>query len=150
MLTASERKQVIDELSDHVGFTPMGSFISIVFVGDDRKELGSLPVDLNNISDQAAWVVNSCLASCWRRSPSLLELLLERMVVQGGKGALAPVLARVRRKEDPNPDPFATLWVLSNQPFLDRVPLRSAAKRLVEEITHPILRVNGPSLSGKT
>jgi|GEM_PF-6783567 len=151
MLTRDERIQVINDLSDHVGLTnTIGALITIVFSVSDRAELGNLPTDLNNVQDQATWVVDACLSSRWRLNPSLLELLLVRLTGQGGKGGLMPILVRVQRQEDPNPDPFQARWVLSNQPFLDRGPLRSAARLLVEDIGQPILRVNGPSLSGKT
>jgi len=151
MLTRDERTLVIEALSEHVGLDgSIGLLITLVFQGLDRTELGSLPVDLRSVRDQSIWVVDSCLSSRWRRVPSLMELLLTRLVSQAGQGALEPALERVQRKEDPNPDPFDTFWVLADQPFLDREPLRPAARRLVEESERPILRVNGPSYTGKS
>jgi hypothetical protein len=151
MLTRDERTIIIDELSDHVGpGGSMGPLITIVFLAPDRAELGSLPLNLNTVVDQAAWLVDSCLASRWRLNPSLLELLLIRLVIQGGKGGLQPVLTRVRAQVDPNPNPYMSLWVLSDQPFLDRDSLRTAAKQLIEDVARPILRVNGPKSSGKS
>jgi hypothetical protein len=151
MLTRDERDQVIDDLADHVGLTSsIANVITIVFQGPDRTELGNFPLNINNVRDQAAWLVDGCLSSRWRLNPSLLELLLVRLTGQGGKGGLMPILQRVRTGVDPNPDPFNSLWVLASQPFLDRGPLRGTARQLVEDSSQPILRVNGPSRSGKT
>lgn len=151
MLTREERDWVIDDLADHVGLTsPIGGLITIVFTGTTRTELGNLPLDLTTVPDQAAWVVDSCLTSRWRLAPSLLELLLTRLVNRGGKGRLAPILARVQSGIDPNPDPFTTRWVLADQPFLDRATLRVTAKQLIENVARPVLRVFGPPQSGKT
>jgi hypothetical protein len=151
MLTRGERIEVIDGLSDHVGLDgSIGALITVVFQGPDRAELGSLPLDLNTVPDQAAWLVDSCLASRWHRNPSLLELLLTRLVVRGGKGSLQTLLTRVQSGVDPNPDPYMSLWVLADQPFLDRESLRTAAKQLIEDVARPILRVNGPKSSGKS
>jgi hypothetical protein len=151
MLTRDEREQVIDDLADHVGFGgQIANLVTIVFQVAERADLGVFPSNLGNTRDQAAWLVDACLANRWRRNPSLMELLLYRLSEQGGKGSLVPILQRVRAGTDPNPDPFQSLWVLSDQPFLDRGPLRGAARQLVEDINRPILRVNGPSLSGKT
>jgi hypothetical protein len=151
MLLRDERTQVIDDLADHIGLTgKIGTFLTVVFVGTNRDEFRNLPTDLTNVSDQATWVVDTCLSSRWQFNPSLLELLLQRLVVQGGKGALQPILTRVQAGTDPNPDPFRSLWVLSDQPFLDRAPLRIAARRLIEDSAKPIFRVNGPAKSGKS
>ncbi len=150
MLTKDERQKVIDQLSEHVAPpNTMGNFIRQTFGAADRAELGELPLDLNRTSEQAAWVVDACLSSRWRRNPSLLEQLLapfDFLEILGFK----ELQGRVRRKEDPNPDPFDSFWVLVNQPFLSRPALRKAAKALVEGVGQPILRVNGPSKSGKT
>jgi len=151
MLTREERIWVIDDLSDHVGLTStIGGLITTVFPGATRTELGSLPLDLTTVPDQAAWVVDSCLTNRWRLNPSLLELLLVKLVNLGGKGRLAPILSRVHSGIDPNPNPFSTLWVLADQPFLDRASLRVSAKQLVENVAKPVLRVFGPPKSGKT
>lgn len=151
MLTREEREQVIDDLADHVGPTSsIGDLLTIVFQPAQRTDLGAFPLNLNNVRDQSAWLVDACLANRWRRTPSLLELILERLTVQGGVGRLTTILQRVRLGTDPNPDPFVSLWVLSRQPFLGRGPLRGAARQLIEDNSRPILRVNGPSRSGKT
>jgi|SRR5215213_918084 len=152
MLTRDEREQVIADLSDHVAPpNTMGNFIKLTFIDpQERVELGELPLDLNRVSDQAGWLVDASLSSRWRRSPSLLERLLTRLIDFGGKGGLAPFLARVQQGIDPNPDPFRTFWVMAQQPFLSRPDLRTAARNLVEGVNQPILRVNGPSKSGKT
>jgi hypothetical protein len=152
MLTTDERIQVIDELSDYAAPpNSIGVLVRSVFsIPADRTELGQLPLDLVTVTDQASWLVDACLSSRWRRSPSLLELLLTRLVNTAGKGALAPLLTRVQQKIDPNPDPFATFWVLAQQPFLSRPQLRNAARDLIDGVNQPILRVNGPGKSGKT
>jgi hypothetical protein len=151
MLTRAERTSLIEELSDHLGpGGSMSSLIMIVFQGPARAELGPLPLDLNTVADQCAWMVDSCLASRWRLTPSLMDLLLNRLVRQGGKGGLQSILTRVQAKVDPNPNPYKSLWVLADQPFLDRDRLRDAAQKLVEDPARPILRVNGPKWSGKS
>ena len=151
MLTRDERDQVIADLSDHVAPpNTIGNFIKITFVDpQDRVELGELPLDMNRVSEQASWLVDACLSSRWRRAPSLMERLLNQLIT-AGKGGLASLLTRVQQKIDPNPDPFSTFWVLAQQPFLSRPDLRKAARNLVEGVNQPILRVNGPSKSGKT
>lgn len=153
MLTREERDRVIAELGDHVAPpNSIGNFIRITFVdAPDRVELGDLPLDLNRVSEQASWLVDACLSSRWRRSPSLLERVLDKLITAGKGGLEFPaLLTRVQQKIDPNPDPFATFWVLAQQPFLSRPDLRKAARNLVEGVNQPILRVNGPSQSGKT
>ena len=150
MLTKQERDDVIAALAQHLGLTPVGPLIQVVFTLPDRAELGEINTQLNTATDQAAWIVDSCIANRWRRNPSLLELLLNRLVNNAGFGALAPILTRVQQKIDPNPNPFDSLWVLASQPFLSRPDLRAAAKALVEGVNQPIMRVNGPSKSGKT
>jgi hypothetical protein len=151
MLTHEERDWVNEDLAAHVGLTStIGNFILITFPGPYKTELGSIPVNLSTIEDQATWVVDACLSSRWRLNPSLLASLLQKLVNQGGKGRLAPILTRVQAQEDPNPDPFLAQWVMANQPFLGRLPLRTAAKQVIENFAQPILRVWGPSKTGKT
>jgi hypothetical protein len=151
MLTRVERDWVIEDLADHVGLSsPIGGLIRTVFAGPNRAELGNLPLDLATVPDQAAWVVDSCLTSRWRLNPSLLELLLLRLVNQGGKGRLAYLLPRVQARTDANPDPFNALWVLADQPFQDRASLRVAPRHVIENSARPILRVFGPPKSGKS
>jgi len=69
---------------------------------------------------------------------------------QPGMPDFSALLARVKLKDDPNPDPFKSFWVMANQPFVARPDLRKAAKALLESVNQPILRVNGPSKSGKS
>lgn len=150
MLTKDERKEVIDELSDYAAPpNSVGALIRTVFTVQDRAELGDLPLDLLTVTDQSTWLVDSCLVSRWRRTPSLMEQLLTGLVVRG-KGPLQRLVTRVQQQIDPNPDLFKTLWVLAHQPFLSRPQLRNAARDLVENVDQPILRVYGPSKSGKT
>jgi hypothetical protein len=151
MLTKAEREQVISDLTEHTAPpNTVGALFKTTFTFEYRTDLGEPPLDMNRTSEQAAWLVDACLSLRWRRLPSAMELLLTRLVNTGGKGGLAPILTRVQQKIDPNPDPFDTLWVMAQQPFFSRLPLRKAARNLVEGVNQPILRVNGPSMSGKT
>src|ERR1051326_5912255 len=149
MLTSQERDDVIQALAQHLVMTPMGALLTATFSLAAARELGDLPTNLNNVRAQAIWLVDVCISSRWRLTPSLLESLLNRLV-SSGNGPLAPLLARVQQKIDPNPDPFRTHWVLASHPFLSRPDLRKAARALVESVNQPILRVNGPTQSGKT
>jgi len=150
MLTRQERTDIIGALAQHLVQTPIGTLITLVFSLPDRKELGEMPLTLIVPTDQATWIVDACMTSKWRRNPSLMELLLNRLANQPGMPDFSAVLARVKLKEDPNPDPFQSFWVMANQPFLARPDLRKAAKDLLESVNQPILRVNGPSKSGKS
>ena len=150
MLLETERTEVIAELGDYAAPpNSVGALIRIVFNVQDRAELGELPLDLLTVTDQATWLVDSCLVSRWRRTPSLMEKLLSGLVVRG-KGNLQRLVTRVQQQIDPNPDLFNTFWVRAHQPFLSRPQLRRAARDLVESVNQPILRVYGPSKSGKT
>jgi hypothetical protein len=151
MLTKNEREQVIADLTDYVAPpNTMGALIKAAFTPPSRLEIGEMPLDMYRTSEQATWLVDACLAGGWRLQPSLLESLLNRLVNFGGKGGLDPILTRVRQGVDPNPDPYRTLWVMNHQPFFSRQALRKAARDLVEGVNQPILRVNGPSKSGKS
>lgn len=150
MLKTDERDEVIAALSDYAAPpNSVGALIRTVFSTPDRAELGDLPLDLLTVTDQATWLVDACLLSRWRRTPSLLEQLLSGLVVRG-KGQLEELVTRVQNKIDPNPNLFNSFWVLAHQPFLSRPQLRRAARDLVESVNQPILRVYGPSQSGKT
>lgn len=150
MLTEDERKEVIAELGDYAAPpNSVGAFIRTVFSVQDRADLGDFPLDLPTVTDQSTWLVDACLLSRWRRTPSLLEQLLTALVARG-KGPLQRLVTRVQQQIDPNPDPFNALWVRGHQPFLSRAQLRNAARDLVESLNQPILRVYGPSKSGKT
>lgn len=149
MLTPDERKEVIAELSDYAAPPNSVGILTRLFTGPDRLELGDMPLELLTVTDQSTWLVDACLLSRWRRNPSLLEQLLSALVVRG-KGGLQRLVTRVQQQIDPNPDPFRTSWVLARQPFLGRPQLRVAARDLVDSVNQPILRVYGPSKSGKT
>jgi len=150
MLTKQEREELIAALAQHLVQTPIGTLITLGFSLPERKELGEMPLNLTVASQQATWMVDACMTSKWRRDPSLIELLLNRLANQPGMPDFSAVLARIKLKDDPNPNPFTSFWVMANQPFLARPDLRKAAKDLLESVNQPILRVNGPSKSGKS
>src|ERR1035441_246045 len=96
MLTHEERDWVIEDLAAHVGLTStIGNFILITFPGPYKTELGSIPVNLSTIEDQATWVVDACLSSRWRLNPSLLGSLLQKLINQGGKGSIPVNLSTI-------------------------------------------------------
>lgn len=148
---SDERADIVHTLADHLAAgTTISTLIAVAFPGNSRIEFQTLPTNLTNVLDQAAWVVDTCLASRWRLTPSLLESLLDRLVNIAGRGEFLHILERVRRKEDPNPDPFLSPWLLRDEPFVNRAGLRTAVRSLFEDSSRPILRVNGPEKSGKT
>jgi hypothetical protein len=80
----------------------------------------------------------------------LLESLLQWLVTSKGIGALNQILMRVRAGTDPNPNVYATRWVLALQPFFARHTLRPMAKQFIEQNGTPLLRILGPDGSGRT
>lgn len=150
MLTPDERRQVIEELADFVGLTgDIRQFVRATLGVNQKDLLVDLPVNCILIPDQAAFVVDHCLQSRWKFTPSLLEMVLVRLV-DNGKADLAPMRDRVRAGTDPNPSAYKTLWVLADQPFIDRKNLRARLEQLVEGGDRPILRVTGVRGSGKS
>lgn len=150
MLKTEERPQVIAELADHLG--PTGSvrdFIRAVFGVYQKEMLLQLPTSYTMIADEAQFVVDYCLESRWNFNPSLMELLLVRLVFFG-KPNLAPLRDRVHAGIDPNPNAYHTLWVLADQPFIDRKNLRTKLEQLVEKKERPIMRVFGVRGTGKS
>ena len=151
MLTPDERRLVIDEFADHIGLTgDVRQFISVVFGTNQQSLLLALPTNYTTVPDQAQFVVDHCLESRWSVDPSLLELLLAQLVTYGGKGNLAALRNRVHARLDPNPNVYKTLWVLADQPFIDRSNLRPKLTQLIEKNDRPILRVWGARGSGKS
>lgn len=154
MLTREETTKVTAYLADHLG--PTGDIrvlIQTVFAPEHKAILLAMPTNIPGIEDQAHWLVQYCLASRWPPDParaSLLELLLARVISIGGVGALGPLRDRVNQRVDPNAEVFQARWVIANQPFFDRVGTRDAIRKLLEGVTHPILRINGPDGSGKS
>ncbi len=153
MLTRDETTTVTAHLADHLGTTGhVRVLIQTVFAPDHAPILLALSDDISGIPDQAAWLVQYCLASRWPADParaSLLELLLVRLV-DSGVGALAPLRDRVHDRADPNDEIFQARWVIADQPFFDRVKTRQAIRQLLGSSTYPILRINGPDSSGKS
>jgi hypothetical protein len=151
MLKVDEVPAVASALADHLGPTgDVRSLISVVFKPNHKPILAALPTNISTIGDQTQWLLEYCVLSRWALKPSLLELLLIRLVDVAGNGKLASMRDRVHNRIDPNPDIFQAQWVLANQPFFDRKEIRTSAKLLIERSEQPILRVNGPRGSGKT
>lgn len=151
MLTPDERRLVIEELADHLGPTgDVRQLVTVIFAPNHKDLLLILPTNVTAIVDQAQFVVDHCLDSRWTYNPSLMELLLIRLVSTGGKGNLAPIRDRVQAGTDPNPNVYKTLWVLAGQPFIDRKNLRAKLQQFVEMSDRPILRVWGVRGAGKS
>ncbi len=151
MLEQTESQRVIEALANHLANEGnVREMIRLTFSPNHKPLLLELPTDMNAPADQALLIVNQCLVSGWSLVPSLLELLLIRLVDRAGEGWLAPIRDRVHDKIDPNVALFSTCWVVANQPFFDRSEIRKAAKNLLANNQRPILRVNGPDKSGKS
>lgn len=150
MLTPEERRQVIDELTDVVGLTgDVRQFIRLALGVNQKELLVDIPTNCTLIPDQAEFVVDYCLQNRWKVRPSLMELVLARLV-NSGKANLVLLRDRVHSGTDPNPNAYKTLWVLADQPFIDRKNLRTKLAQLVEMSDRPILRVTGVRGSGKS
>lgn len=151
MLTKDESSSVIDALSSWIALTgDIRQFIQANFGTHGSALLKALPLNLVSIPDLSDWLVQQCLKDKWSSTPSLLELLLVPLINQAGHGWLAPILARVRLRQDPNPNPFDSLWIRAGQPFFDRTSSRRAIQHLVEDKDKRVLRIFGPSRSGKS
>lgn len=151
MLTQAERKLVEVELADVLAEqNDPRALISVIFGPGAKPLLRELPTSLNRADQYAEFTLDFCLRSRWKENPSMLELLLTRLVDFHGKGNLAQLRQRVRNRIDPNPDPFESTWVLADQPFFDRQKLRPYVKQLIERNDRPLLKVNGPPGSGRS
>jgi len=154
MLTREETITVTGYLANHLGASgDIRVLIQTLFAPDHTPILLALPTNIPGIEDQSRWLVQYCLACRWppkAEQPSLLELLMVRLINNAGVGALAPLRDRVRVHTDPNDDVFQTRWVIANQPFFARFGTRQAIRQLIEGVSYPILRINGPECSGKS
>jgi len=150
MLTPEERRQVIEELADYLSLSGnVREFVRVALGPSQREVLVDLPTSYTLIRDQAEFVVDHCMQSRWTLRPSLMELVLT-FLVDSGKPDLVALRNRVQSGTDPNPNAYQTLWVLADQPFVDRRDLRTKLAQFVEMSDRPILRVLGVSGSGKS
>src|SRR5262249_3897506 len=147
-------KSVTEYLANHLGASgDIRTLVQTVFAPDHTAILLALPTNINRIEDQAEWLVQYFVGSRGPPEPprgAMVELLLARLINTPGFGALAPLRDRVNQRIDPNAGIFQARWVIANQPFFDRGVTRLAIQQLIEGVTHPILRINGPNKSGKT
>lgn len=151
MLTPAERGDVEGELAAVLAEqADPRAFLTIVFGPAATPLLQELPTTFSRAQEFAAFTLNFCLRKRWSSDPSMLELLLTRLIDSHGRGALGGLRTRVRGKVDPNPDLFVSNWILGAQPFFDRQDLRGCARKLLEENDRPLLRVNGPAGSGRS
>lgn len=128
------------------------SHISVYFDGDGPKVLTELPPNVTSYGDYALYVVDICLRSGWSTTPSWMERLLDKLLQGGvaqGFAILTAALERVRRKEDPTLGYYDSLWVLRQQPFLNRRKLRDRLRPFIQKGEKPLLRINGPG-AGRT
>lgn len=150
MLTPDERNLVEIELGDLLAeYSDVKVFIAVAFPNREKPLLRELPLGLNRPGDYSAYILDHCLRSRWESDPSMMELLLARLVGRG-KVNLSPLLDRVRLHVDPNPDVYAARWVLGRQPFFARSDLRKHVQQLIAKNERPVLRVNGPEGSGRS
>jgi hypothetical protein len=135
VLTCAERLEVQRAFAEALASQPNPqSLIETVFMSDAKTILldlrsGGSPRDI------AAFTLTACLVSRWVREPSLLEMLLEYLVEQRGRGDFGPMLNRVRQGEgqDPNASVYAATWLLGgSRPLFDRHGLRRQMRLLIE------------------
>lgn len=145
MLTIPERQDVERETSIALAAqTNPKSHLQTIFLMETDEILAQLPLTINSCNEYASHIMGSCLASRWVYDPSLLELLLNYLVDSRGLGRFVLIRNRVRRKEDPNPDPYGSKWLMKVHPFVDREVLREKARILIEENAYPILKITAP------
>ncbi len=146
MLTKDERRAVEAELAvAAAGLMDAKGLVTVVFKAEANRVLLELPLTPPSADEFATHVVGYSLTSRWSCDPALLDLLLDYLVTTKGHGQFAPLLARVRRQEDPNPSPYDSSWLVTQRPFFDREDLRDRVRRLVEENARPLLRLVTPS-----
>ena len=149
MLKPDERLSVIDTLTTVLAAGSVKVFVPTYFGDAADALLRSLGADVTLPGEQATFIVRQCLRSRWRLTPSLMQRLLDALVVLG-HGALAVQRDRVIRREDPNPDPTLSEWVRSELPFFGRPALRPLLRQLMDGDDKPILLIHGPEDSGMT
>jgi hypothetical protein len=144
MLTKDERIEVEDEfVSVLITSDVRRPLLKSIFKVEGDRVLRQLPSDSVTNESFAADVLGVCLADRWSQTPSLLEQLLQYLVINRALGKFAALLARVQAQTDPNPDPYHTSWVMEVHPFFDRSELREHGRSLLEKNTRPVLRVSG-------
>jgi hypothetical protein len=142
MLTKDERKGVEAAFTAALAseLNPREA-IKTVFLADGLQIVTDLPTTLNTPGQYAEFTVNSCLVNRWSHDPAWLDVLLDYLIEKKGQGSLAPLLARVRLKQDPNPDPYNAVWLATERPFFDRSELRTVIQGLVETEARSILKI---------
>lgn len=135
MLTCAERREVELAFANALASQPNPqSLIETVFMGDANAILldlrsGGSPRDI------AAFTLTACLLSRWSLEPSLLEMLLDYLVDQRGRGDFGQMLNRVKQGEsqDPNASAYAATWLLGgSRPLFDRHGLRRQMRLLID------------------
>jgi hypothetical protein len=144
MLTLQERRDV-EEAFAHAAAGQLNpkDLVPVIFKAEASQILLQ-PASSSTVPypDQfASFVVGYSLASRWSCTPPLLDLLLDYLIQSKGRGEFVEILARVRRKEDPNPSPYDCVWLFTRRPFFDRAELRDRVRCLVEENARPLLRL---------
>ncbi len=140
MLTNSERAQIEEEFASWLAeqANPR-SLVMVIFKSEADRILTPIPSGAP-ATEIAHWAVDSCLLSRWTLTPSLLEMLLKRLIDNRGVGALDAVLSRVTAGIDPNQSVYDEAW-LGQHPFFDRRDFRRRVQCLTENNDWAILRV---------
>src|SRR3954451_25020370 len=113
VLTTNERYDVEELLAIAAsGALDRVSVARAVFRAEADVFLRQAPVGSLQPDELARLIVAHSLASRWTCDPALLALVLDYLITTKGHGRLAPLLDRVRRKEDPNPDPYEAAWLM--------------------------------------
>jgi hypothetical protein len=145
MLTAEERSLVREALFKVLNRQqdPRSFLAAAVFVSQGDRVLKNIDL-LPSPAAYAEQTIAVCLRDGWSVNPSLLETLLRYLADSQGEGALKPLAERVHAGIDPNPSPYADLWLATDRPFFDRTALRGPLQQLVTTNARPILRVEAP------
>ena len=145
MLTPDERVAVRDALFKVLNSQqdPRAFLAAAIFVTQGDRLLKNMDL-LPNPAAYAEQTIVVCLRDGWTIAPSLLETLLRYLVDAQSDVALAPLVERVHAGIDPNPSPYADLWLETDRPFFDRTGLRGPLQQLVTKNARPILRVKAP------
>ena len=144
MLTSIERAAVQEALFlDFSAEVNHRALMGVIFgpaIGDILPRLPPVP----GTGADAERIVSICLGSGWNRTPALMSMLLDYLVVNKGHGELEVARARVVTGVDPNPVPFGMYWLSVDRPFFDRVDLRGPLQDLIEKEAQPILLIQAP------
>jgi hypothetical protein len=152
MLKKDERQQVEYAFAlVAAGQMDAKSLVPVIFKTEASSILLQLPPMLASADEFASLVVDYSVISRWSCQPALLDLLLDYLINTKGYGEFATLLDRVRRKEDPNPNPYDAAWLVTERPFFDRDDLRVHVHSLVEQNARSVLRVTpSPDSYGRT